>query len=234
MKKSIRVTCDTKLRIPLDELNALQGKLKTAPLESYERFRKLVLKKGVNFSLHVWKELVPVVKKGGKERTTVKWWIIDGHLRKLLLQKMRDDEGYEIPPLPCVEIEAANLADAKQQVLAGSSQFHKTTKEGLYEFMTETGLVYEDVAAFELPDIDMPEFKMEYFDDPASVAEDGGEKKTVSFDAYQNAAVKQIVLYFAAEEYEKLIKKLDALVEKYSLEDYSQVVWRLANAASKS
>lgn len=243
-KKVVRVTCDTKLRIPLDELHGLQGKLKTAPTESYNRFRKLVLKRGVNFSFHVWKEIVPVLSvtkvdrakksltmKG--ERPAVKWWIIDGHLRKMLLTKLRDEEGYEVPPLPCVEIEATSLKDAKQQVLAASSNFHKTTNEGLYEFMNDAGLVYEDLDAFELADIDLPAFRMEFFDEPAP-AEDGEKKETVTFDAYKNAAVKQVVLYYAKEEYETMIKALDALMEKWQCEDYSQVVWRLASEANRT
>jgi hypothetical protein len=242
-KKVIRVTCDTKLRIPLDEMHGLQGKLKTAPIESYNRFRKLVLKRGVNFSFHVWKEVekvhsASVAKRVAAQKgmsydgaTVVKWWIVDGHLRRLLLTKLRDEEGYTVPDLPCVEIEATSLKDAKQQVLAASSSFHKTTKDGLYEFMNDAGLVYEDLEAFELSDIDLPEFRMEFFDEPAA-AEEKGDPKEVSFDAYKGSAIKQVVLHYAAADYDVITKALDALMEKYGVEDYAQVVGRLVREAS--
>jgi hypothetical protein len=181
-EKTIRVTCDTKLRIPLDELHAIQGNLKTASVANYKKFRKLIEKRGINFSLHVWKELAPVLKvtkvdKKKKavtvtqDRPAVKWWIIDGHLRKLLLTKMRNEDGYEIPSVPCVEIEAVSLADAKKQVLAASSNFHKVSKDGLYEFLNENEMGFEELSEFDLPDIDLPKFKAEYFDEAEPLEE---------------------------------------------------------------
>lgn len=171
--KTIRVTCDTKLRIPLDQLHGIQGKLKEASVESYTRFRHLIEKRGLNFPIAVWKELVSaeVATKGKRKAALIpgsdpvaKWWVVDGHLRRLMLLKLRDDDGFTIPDLPCVEIEATDLADAKRQVLAASSRFHRVTADGLYEFMSELEMGMEDMADFELVDIDLLAFGSEYFD----------------------------------------------------------------------
>jgi len=218
--KTIRITCDTKLLIPYGELHGIQGALKVMTKENFAKLRRQILAKGVNFPLHVWLE-----RKKSKGRRVVKWWIIDGHGRHAVIKFLVEEEGMSCGPLPCVAIQAKSFKEAKEQVLAASSAYHSMVKEGLYEFQSGLGLTIEQMEEFTLPEIDMPEYKMEYFGAP-EVAEEG-EKKAVTFDAYKNATVKQVVLYFAAGEYEKVIKAMDELVDKWSLEDYSQVVWRL-------
>lgn len=157
--RSLRVTCDTKVTVPLDELHGIQGNLKGMSIEAYEKFRTLILRDGINFAMHVWKELDGTKKKG-----VVKYWVIDGHGRLALLRKLRDEEGYQVPEIPVVEIEAVSYQDAKRKVLAASSSFHRVSKDGLYEFMTEAGLTMEDLAAYDLAEIDLPAFGAEYFD----------------------------------------------------------------------
>lgn len=178
MQKTIRITCDTQLRIPFSQLHGIQKNLKEMSKESYEKLRKRIADRGINFAFHVWKELCPVLEVKGvdmgtktvtvgtpekaKDRTAVKWWIIDGHGRHQVIGKMLED-GYTLEDgIPCVEIEATNLKDAKQQVLAASSQFHKMTKQGLYEFMGDAELEMEDLSDFDLP-MDMDKFEDEYF-----------------------------------------------------------------------
>lgn len=228
MEKLIRVTCDPEkrlLRIPPAELNRIQGDLAVMPKEDYERLKGLIVEHGVVFALHVWREMTHEVDSCG-----FKWWVIDGHGRLDVVTCMIDQEGYVLdgPGLPCVEIEAASFAEAKLQVLASRSQFNKTTTDGLFEFMTDLGLKLEDMEKFDLPGIDLPAFKMEFFDE-AKAEEGKDEKQKVEFEAYQNAAIKQVVLYFSAEDYTKILNQLDSLMTRWSLEDYSQVVWRLSN-----
>jgi hypothetical protein len=162
--KQILVTCDPEnrlLRIPLDELNVLQGKLKEMSVENYEKFRKIILEDGINFALHVWKEL-----DGTKKKPCVKWWLIDGTGRKHLLTKLRDMDGYDIPPLPCVEIHAVNYEAAKKQVLSASSSFHRTTHQGLYEFIEDLALPVAELEKYDLPSINLPKFKAEFYEEP--------------------------------------------------------------------
>lgn len=138
-------------------------------VENYDKFKNLVLKDGLNFAMHVWKEL-----DGTSGTTKVVWRLIDGHGRLELLKKLRS-EGYKIPPVPCVEIEALNLQDAKRKVLAASSSFNRTTTQGLYEFMGDAELGMLDVNEFDLPDINLDKFQAEYFSEPE---DDGGDGST--------------------------------------------------------
>jgi hypothetical protein len=224
MEKTLRVTCNT-LSVPYGELHGIQGALRTMSKENFSRLRKLIVKDGINFALHVWKQLEQT-EDGQK---LIRWWIIDGHGRHGVIKYLVEEEGYTCPPLPCVEIEAVSFEDAKRRVLAAASNYNSTTKEGLYEFMSGLGIGIEEMENYNLVDIDLPDFKMEFFDDPAAEADEATEEAPtrVEFDAYKNAAVKQVTLYFAAEDYQKVVSKLDQLMTEYGLEDFSQVVWRL-------
>jgi hypothetical protein len=70
------------------------------------------------------------------------------------------EEGYIIPPLPYVEIEAKNEKEAAEKLLSFVSQYGKTTTDGLYEFMSQ----FEIDQAF-LSDLEIPELNMNSFVD---------------------------------------------------------------------
>lgn len=168
--KSIRVTCDTKLHIPLDHLNELQGDLKEMTKERYIKFKRLVLKRGIWFALHVWKET-----SRAKGKTVTKWWIVDGHGRKRMFHELRDVEKFHIPEIPCVEIEAASLKEAKEAVLAASSSFQRATGQGLYEFMEGAGFDSDLIDDYDIPDIDVPSFKTEFYDNEVPDSKQPGD-----------------------------------------------------------
>lgn len=228
-KETIRITCDTKLTIPYDELHGIQGALKMLTKDNFTKLRNRILKKGVNFALHVWKE-----RKKVKGKTVIKWWIIDGHGRHAVVTYMVTEEDFTVGPLPCVEIEADSFEDAKEQVLAASSNYHTMTDDGLYEFATSIGLPIEKLEEYTLVEVDLIEYKMKYHGEPESESKEEGERKKVEFDAYQNAAIKQIVLYFQKEQYEEAISRLDILASKWELDDHAAIVWRLLNEAVRA
>ncbi len=227
MEKAIRVTCDTKLFVPLTELREIQGSLKEMTKENFVRLRKSILEDGFNFPVFVWKGRGPGEKKDSQ-------WVLDGHGRLHVVRHLVAEEGFECHDLPCVAIQAPDFSTAKRKVLSISSQYNTMTNDGLYQFMSDLELGIESLDAYHFDVIDVPEFKMEYFDEPAPVATEGETKQEVSFDAYKNAAVKQIVLYYAAADYEKILKGLDHLMGIMAVEDYSQVVWRLLDDALRS
>ncbi len=253
MEKQIRITCDPKNllpRLPLDQLNPIQGKLKEMTAENFQKLRGWILADGFNFPFFVWKELTPCHSKSEAKRlaaqkeglvysddsvvAVVKWWIVDGHGRKHVLTHLRDEEGYSLPDFPVVEIEAVSYEEAKRKVLNVSSSFNSMTHDGLYEFMMETGLGMLDLEKFSLAEVDVPEFKMEFFEEekpPGDPAEEEGEKTDVSFEAYKNSAIKQVTLYYPKENYELIVKALEQLATRFGVEDFSQVVWRLVSEA---
>jgi hypothetical protein len=74
--------------------------------------------------------------------------------------------------------------------------------------------------------LDIPNFQLE---DELELSDK--QKKTLEekFDTYVNASIKQIVLYYEFQEYEEIIKKLNAIAETEKLDDNSSVVQFLAD-----
>lgn len=183
MEKIIRVTCDTSLLVPYDQLHGIQNNLKEMSRQSFEKLRKRILDRGLNFAFHVWKEL-----DGTGDKPLVKFWVIDGHGRLNILKHLIEKDGYCLPTgVPCVEIEAANLKDAKEQVLAASSSYNKMTDEGLYEFMSDLEFEMPDLGTFDLP-LNMDKFEAGFFlDEEIKEEAQDAPKETVTFEVDPNA-----------------------------------------------
>lgn len=93
-------------------------------------------------------KLVNSIKKGGFTDPFFVWnrenkpYVIDGEgRRQAILQLIK--EGYEIPELPVLFIEAKNLAEAKKNVLRKASTYGKITQESQYSFVQDIPEVKE-------------------------------------------------------------------------------------------
>lgn len=157
--QEIGVSCRTELALPLDELHAIQGDLKTMSPENRNKLRNLIIKNGINFPVHVWKE----VRDRGESDSAVVWWIIDGHGRVEELRSMRAD-GFLIPEIPCVEIFAKDMRDAKEKVLAASSCFQRIDPDGLHNFLEELEVGPDLLGNYDLPNVDLETFEAEFYD----------------------------------------------------------------------
>lgn len=163
----IRIESKIELRVELDHLTPLQGSLKELSVEAYQKLKKSILTHGFKFPIFVWRENKEIQSRimGGKPLIATTNWILDGHGRRLVLLKLRE-EGYTVPALPCVEIPGDSLESAKRDVLLISSQYQHMTGDGLYEFMSDAGITVDELDAYDLPHIDMEEFRQEFFEDP--------------------------------------------------------------------
>jgi len=219
MKKQteVRLAYGKQVLLDVDEISDLQGKLKILTEENYQRMKKEVMETGFAFSPHVWQH--PKSKK---------WYFCDGHQRGKMLKRLRE-EGIGIPKLLCTPVEAANEEEALERVAQGTSQYGTMTNDGLLDFMKRAKLKVDALDRFNFPEINMPEIRLALLP-PEPEKKDGEAKENVSFEAYKNAAVKQIVLYYPKEQYEKVIAILDELLKKYEVEDYSQAIWKKLNA----
>jgi hypothetical protein len=150
----LSVTCKSASTLPIEQLTELQGNLAEMSKENYEKLKKAFQKYGITFALTVWKA------KG-------KNYIIDGTGRFRTLQKMKED-GFDIPPLPVVETVCKDMAEAKRKILLGRSEFHKTTEEGLYEFLAMAEIDFEEIKnETDLPGIDVKKFDLNFIKEPA-------------------------------------------------------------------
>jgi len=142
--------------LPLDDLTPFQGKLKELSQENYAKLKKEILELGISAPVLVW-----------YDKDTDKDYILDGHQRCRVLKTMRK-EGYKIPRIPIIYIQAKDKRQAKRKVLALTSQYGEITKDGLYEFITENDISVDEIEeSFRFPEIDLEKFGDEFFNEPS-------------------------------------------------------------------
>lgn len=121
MSKKIKIACETKDSLEIAEMTEFQGGLKTRDDIDYDKIKLSIIKFGFSFPFFIWKD-------GNKNK------LLDGHGRFATLCKMQKD-GYEIPALPVVYVEAKDEAEAKEKLLRLNSQYGHMTKESVLEFV---------------------------------------------------------------------------------------------------
>lgn len=107
--QKIEIKCKGAALLSIDIIKDFQGKLKRISKDNLERLKVSILKNGFVAPIFIW-------QNEGKSIT------LDGHQRIKALLSMRQ-EGYEIPLLPVAYIKADNENDARQKLLAITSQY---------------------------------------------------------------------------------------------------------------
>ena len=100
--KKIKINCKGADLLPFESLKIFQGDLKKLSKQNLEKLKNLIIKKGFFTTFFVW-------QNDGNN------WILDGTQRDRALRALMQD-GYEIPLLPVVYIEAENEQDAREKL----------------------------------------------------------------------------------------------------------------------
>lgn len=213
---TLKVACEGAATVQLDQLKEFQGELKSLNKDAFEMLKKELVQTGFAFPFNVWRD------PDGQLN------LIGGHQRKRVLTAMRED-GWVIPPLPVVWVEAKDLQEAKRRVLQDVSQYGKLEGQGLYEFVHEFELDVNDLAtSFRLPDIKMPDFIEEYFSDPAPDPLDVGPgapgEGPTSQSGSASAGVKMVQLYYKTDAHAELARMLDFLGKEYGTDNLSDTI----------
>lgn len=139
MDKIVKVNIRGVVNLPLKELNAFQEDIKVLTDENFKRMKEEILADGFSFSPHVF---------SAEDGT---WWLLDGHQRRTCLERM-EAEGYHVPLIPCMEVEAESLEHARRLVLAAASQYGTFKVAKLVEFTKKIGIApVKTVDRFVLP-----------------------------------------------------------------------------------
>lgn len=157
--KTIAVRCSAAVNLELSDLTPLQGTLKELSDTNFEKLKRSILKHGITFPFFVW-------QSDGRN------YILDGTQRDRVLGRM-EEEGYEIPPLPCALIQAKDRKEAAEKILLISSQYGKMTNDSLQGFLSDN-----ELDLLELQDeLELLSVDLEYFRDadlqPANADEQG-------------------------------------------------------------
>lgn len=145
--QTIEIKCQGARRVPLASLVVIQGDLKELSDEAGAKLRWRIEHQGFDAPLFIWQDM-----------------ILDGTQRYRVLNQMRAD-GWELPGglVPVCDIEAANLAEAKDRLLGFVSQYGTLTDEGLYEFLS--GMTDPHLESLDLPGFNLAAFRAGWLDD---------------------------------------------------------------------
>lgn len=150
---AVRVACTGSELVEIDELYELQGELKSLSDDAFRALRDEILWTGFAFPIYAWRD------------PDDKLLIVGGHQRKRVLSALRE-EGKEVPAVPIVLVEAADIKEARRRVLQDVAQYGVVERQGLYEFMHLAELSLPDLETnFRIPDINIESFSSEFFED---------------------------------------------------------------------
>lgn len=140
MGKRIRITCEAKTKLSLDEIVDFQGDLKVRTAEDVEHIIGSIQQFGFSFPFFIW------VRPNGDK------CCLDGHGRILALKQMRE-EGYDIPLLPIVEVEAEDEAEARRKLIMINTQSGNWSEVGFRDLVKDIPDL--DLSSFTFPDLDL-------------------------------------------------------------------------------
>ena len=189
--KTIHIACTTADTLPLDELEPFQGELKSLSSVEFAKLRRAIVETGFAFPIYIWKSPENVC------------FILGGHQRVRVLKQLRDAEGFIIPPVPVVFVEAENIVQAKRRILQDASQFGTVERQGLYEFMSEAALSITELDDFfKLPEINTAQFGAEFFKDQLSLVEDPIDEweGMPEFNQEDKSSFRHVIVHFVNEE----------------------------------
>jgi ribosomal protein S27AE len=153
--KTIDIAYEKPVRVPISALNDFQGELKTLSEESYSKLSKEITSTGFAFAPHAW--------RNPKDR---KWYLVDGHQRIKAVRRLCDESGYKIEPIQVIPVKAKSYEEAKRRVLQAASQYGEVIPQGLYEFLSESEIKFDDFKeSFDFPTLNIEKFAA-FFEKP--------------------------------------------------------------------
>ena len=171
--KTISIKCETKDYLDWHNITEFQGGLKIRDEADIEKAKTSILKYGWSFPFFVW--------VSGKTN-----YCLDGHARIKVLKAL-EEEGYLIPELPVVYIQAKNKTEAKQKLLRLNSNFGHFTKESVLEFAEDIDLNFDEIA--------LPDTVIDFTDQSGEIAETEGDDEAPEVDEKSEPVSKRGEMY---------------------------------------
>ena len=139
---AITITCKTEFTVDFHELRDFQGDLKVRSEIDIPHLKRSILEHGFSFPVFIWRHL---------ESEQLVYDILDGHGRLIALQEL-EREGYVIPPIPVVFIDATDLQDARERLIQVNTISSPFTETGLQDLVVSIPDI--DISRYTIPDID--------------------------------------------------------------------------------
>ena len=139
--KAVKLACTTADYLDLDDIVPFQGRFKLRTEKDIKVLAGYILDQGFSCPFFIW------VNNG-------KNLILDGHGRYLALEHLRH-EGYTIPKLPVILVEAADEAQARLKVLELNNVNGEFSKSVLLDYARELTIDYSNlhIAGLDFSDV---------------------------------------------------------------------------------
>lgn len=148
---TIRVTCKADTFLPFQQIQDFQGELKSRSQEDVDHLITSIERHGFSFPFFVWKQPSGTCS------------CLDGHGRILALKQL-EREGWEIPELPVIYIEAQNEVEARTKLIHINVVSGKFTDVGFRDLV-------KDIPDLDLADFNYPELDLEKLDAELKILE---------------------------------------------------------------
>lgn len=195
MAKNLKVITNSCRKAPftykLSELVSFTNTLLTATPDQIKKCKTSLIDLGMQFPIYVW------INKG--KPTVVHREIEVQVLRELELAK------FKIEPVPCVQVKANNLAQAKELALLSESHYGQIVKRGFQSF--SEGLNLKQIANY----VHFPELKLQV-----------SSAKAVS----EHVSDTIVEFMYLESNYDKMEEYLETLSAKYKTKDRTKIVLR--------
>ena len=174
MEKVIKVTCKGAACIPIEDLEAFQGDLKTLSRDQAGKIRESIQRYGFSFPIFAWKD------DQGKKK------VIDGHQRLFVLRKMLAD-GWKLEggAVPVAWIDAKSEREAKEKILLAASVYARVSDAGIKLFLEEAEINLDEIKAFvDIPAINIERIDLDLGDDSSDDDVPELPKKAITHPGY--------------------------------------------------
>jgi len=125
--------------IPFQRFEDLQGDLKTISKNSLQKLKNSIKKYGIFVPKFVW-------ENNGY------YYLIDGHQTKKALAEL-EKEGYEVPEIPYVKVEAKNKREAAEKLLQINSRYGKINPDTT--FLEDFEIDFSFLDEIEIPELEI-------------------------------------------------------------------------------
>lgn len=161
MAKQIESRIIESKQYPWRDFGFLQNaEFKDISQEAFQKIKESIKNNNFVESFKAW--------KNGK-----KVYCLDGYHRCKALKEL-EQEGYEVPEeMPTDFLKCSSKNDAAKLVTIYSSIYAKTTGEGLYQFLKDYDLNFDELQSeIDIPNIDLDAFSEDYYEDDSFTDEE--------------------------------------------------------------
>lgn len=140
MDRKIRIACKADTFLPFTQIKDFQGELKSRTQDDIEHLIASIERHGFAFPFFVWRQPNGTCS------------CLDGHGRIMALNQMQR-EGYDIPELPVVYIDAASESEARTKLIQINAITGRFTDTGFRELVKDIPDL--DLSNYNYPELDL-------------------------------------------------------------------------------